>query len=688
MKLELQHSRNDKALLGIYLALGNAYQSVQPDSTLHFAQKAFAIALNLTDDNSTAEAYKLTGVYFNHTAQYDSATYYSDKALVLFRKTKNETGIANALNNLGVIQNNLGHYKEAINFYNRSLALRQKNGDHKGQADCFNNIGNTNLNQGSLWESYNNFLNGLVLRQQINDLPGIANSMSNLGNVSYMLGDYKNAISYNQHGLQINRQLNDKIGIINALINIGANYFALKQYTEATTHFTEALHHAQNIKNHLSTSICMNNLAQVALQQKNYLSAIEQYNQGLNLSRNIHYTEGIATAQLGIGNVLFHMGRAKESLPHLLDAHNLATAMNARPLMSEIAKNLSDAYASIGQYEQAYRFQLLNNVYRDSLLDNNNPKKLSELQANHELSKKQNEISLLEKDKLLHEKRAKTQLFISISLTLIIGLTSLMILLLFRSRRKTKLQSMLITRQKNAQEVQAAKLTELNQLKDKTFSILSHDLRSPIASLNNTMMLLDEQLLTPQEFVFVKTELTRQLDALNLVLDNLLHWSRLQIQGQSTTHTARLPIRHITEQNINLLRAQANNKAITIENTINEQVAANGDKDQIGIVVRNLISNAIKFTPPNGLIHISALTENNHIAISVKDNGVGMTEVQISKLFVYQSHFSERGTSGEKGTGLGLLLCKDFIEQNGGQISIISAPGEGSTVRFTLPTEV
>jgi signal transduction histidine kinase/Tfp pilus assembly protein PilF len=683
----LTHTSPSPEQLSVYLELSQAYQVVDPDSTRHYAAMALPLAQVLHNEDAFAESLKLTGLYYNSIASYDSANWYLEKSLAIYRKNNNESGIASVVNNLGVVKFNTGQYHEAINLYQRSLALREKNGELKGVAMCYNNIGNANMSQGDLRMALNNYLNGLRVRELLHDESGIATSLSNLGNVSYMLGDLDNAFAYYQRGMELSRKLGDKAGVINTLINIGAGFYGQQKYAEARLNFNEALRMARSINDQLSMTICLSNLAQSALEERKYPEAMRLYSESLEIAHTIGDTEGIAAARLGIGNTYLRTARSEESLPYLLKAYELAESMNAKPLRAEAATSLSVAYANEGRFDHAYHYQQVANTYRDSLLMRNDPRRLSELQADYELSQKQNEISLLEKDKQLHEKRARIQLFISISLTLIIGLSILMIVMLFRSRRKTRLQSLMITRQKNALETQASKLAELNTLKDKTFSILSHDLRSPIAALNNTMMLLDEQLLTPEEFGYIKTELTRQLDALNLVLDNLLHWSRLQIQGQSIAQPVLLPIRHITEQNINLLRAQANNKAITIENTILDGMAAHGDKDQIGIVVRNLISNAIKFTPPNGRIHISAETTNQFMEVSVKDSGIGMSDAQLRKLFIYQSHFSERGTSGEKGTGLGLLLCKDFVEQNGGHIFIVSAPGEGSTVRFTLPLQ-
>ncbi|MEJ5285687.1 MAG: hypothetical protein CH6_3279 [Candidatus Kapaibacterium sp.] len=230
------------------------------------------------------------------------------------------------------------------------------------------------------------------------------------------------------------------------------------------------------------------------------------------------------------------------------------------------------------------------------------------------------------------------------------------------------------------------KLRELNATKDKFFSIIAHDLKNPIGAFKNVLELLyqnfndfsKEEIL---EFIEPLRESSAQLFAL---LENLLFWARSQT-GRIQIEPIEFDLCDLIRQNISLLKLQAENKQITIESDLPERILVNADINTITTVLRNLISNAIKFTRSGGKIVVSAKVVDGYAEVCVEDNGIGMSKETMEKLFRIDVHHTSLGTANEKGTGLGLIVCKEFVEANKGKIWVESEEGKGSKFYFTVP---
>lgn len=252
-----------------------------------------------------------------------------------------------------------------------------------------------------------------------------------------------------------------------------------------------------------------------------------------------------------------------------------------------------------------------------------------------------------------------------------------------RAYEELKVKSFEIN-QRNFEVIQQKeKLEELNTLKDKIFMIISHDLRSPLHSLKALIVLLnDSEFITPQEFKMLLKGLKHNVDQTYDLLDNLLLWSKSQMKGFLVRREG-IRIHDLVAESTALLLGAAEKKKININNEIDEHLFATGDEDMIKLVLRNLISNAIKFTGEGGCISIRSKKDGKQVLISVTDTGVGMDALQQAEIFKYSQ--SKNGTNEEKGAGLGLMICKEFVEKNHGRIWIDSEPGRGSTFTFSLP---
>jgi signal transduction histidine kinase len=227
---------------------------------------------------------------------------------------------------------------------------------------------------------------------------------------------------------------------------------------------------------------------------------------------------------------------------------------------------------------------------------------------------------------------------------------------------------------------------ELNATKDKFFSIISHDLKNPFSSLLSISELMVESFdHTDREdhkagFQKINQSVKHLLD----LLENLLTWSRSQ-RGKIKYEPVRFNLSTLVQENINLHRLLAERKGIMLQSNDQGEVYAYGDRDMINSVIRNLVTNAVKFTERDKKVEIQLNPKDKEVEVSIMDEGIGISSEQLEKLFRIDEKFKSTGTAGEKGTGLGLIICREFVEKNGGEIHVRSSPGKGSVFSFTIP---
>ena len=239
-----------------------------------------------------------------------------------------------------------------------------------------------------------------------------------------------------------------------------------------------------------------------------------------------------------------------------------------------------------------------------------------------------------------------------------------------------------ITEQEQQIKQQKEALEALNHLKNRFFSIVSHDLRGPILSLKGMLDLHHNDLMTPEETKYFMNELNQNFGNTATLVDNLLTWSKSQIKGEKLIKR-KIDLSEIINQVIAVSQTKIAEKQITIHQQI-EQKHAYADEEAVAVVIRNLVSNALKFVEVGGTIHISSHKQEQFALISIKDDGVGMTKEQVDKISNH-TFYTTTGTQKEKGNGLGLFLCTEFVKKNGGDFWIESEKDKGSFFYFTLP---
>jgi signal transduction histidine kinase len=540
----------------------------------------------------------------------------------------------------------IGDNYKSREFLEKAITINEPLNNQQVLVFLLNKLGKINASLGRLEEAFENYSHVLKYEEAL-DQPRIkAEALFNLGLLYSLQTKYEQALDYHKRALAIRRNIRDKRGEARSLNDIGELYRSMKNMEKALANHVVALEIRQTLDDKKGIAESFNNIASIYFQQKNYDRAVANLNQAV---------------------VAGNESQAQHQISKSYELLNLC-------------------YKETGDFKKALEFKELSLAMNEFIQNEKNVQQVQETQSRFEIQKKEAQVEKLESIRKEREREIQSQKKFRNFLFALIGLGVIIALLIFylylMKRRST---SILQVANRKVQE-QNLQLQELNATKDKFFSIISHDLKGPLNSLTSFSGLLINHLdsLSKEEIQMLAKDLDKSVKNLFALLENLLEWSRSQT-GNIEFKPETFSISRILEDNKSLLHAQAQHKNINIQYAAEQDVLVQAHKNSVTTVVRNLISNAIKFTPPGGTITLNAISRDNEVVVSIADNGVGMSQEIIAKLFRIDTKYTTKGTAEEKGTGLGLILCKEFIEKNGGRIWVESEPGRGSVFYFTLP---
>jgi signal transduction histidine kinase len=372
----------------------------------------------------------------------------------------------------------------------------------------------------------------------------------------------------------------------------------------------------------------------------------------------------------------------------------LAISINSKDLINENSLFQSMLYSETNDYEKSLFFYEQYDTCRDSIFTIEGGSKIAELQVRHKMERQFNELDLLQKDndiQQLHYIKQQSLLLYLGGFALATGLFILVILHMFRHMKSLNLELQENTRQlENANGillVTEKNLQKLNLTKDKFFAIIAHDLKNPLNALLGFSETLNSNYndLTREQVLTYINIIKKSAKSLYQLLENLLEWSKSQT-GNIHFNPENFKLKEIAEIVVNTLAGNAKRKNIKINLDVDSGITLYTDKNLVSSILRNLVGNAVKFSFQDGEILISAHEKENQVEISVSDTGIGIGAGDKKKLFDLDYNFTTAGTNDEKGTGLGLILCREFAEKCGGIVWVDSEAGKGSTFTFTIPS--
>jgi len=498
-----------------------------------------------------------------------------------------------------------------------------------------------------------------------------------LGSEFYKLEDYDNALKYFKEATTIMLATNTNHYLYCALFNtMGLCYRNMKIYDSAIAYFQLCYDQAVIEKYKPYQGIATGNKGITYFLEKKYNEAIPLLQQDIATSIATNQIQNAAKSMAILATIYNEQHKYPDAEKLLKEALSMCEYKSFWPvytLSEPIYKQLYIVYAAQKDFCKAYLYADSAMIAKDSLAAQNNSLTLAK--AHDQLEYTQNKLEsakLQENINLARVQLSKNRIMIVAAIG---GITILLIVVLFISRLNNKVN------------IQKKELEKLNDVKDRMFSIISHDLRAPVNSVVSFIQLLEQGNIPPEKLQKYAGVLKDTLGHTVGLLENLLNWARTQMQGYNPV-IEQFDLAETATQCVVLLAAEAEKKTVRVVNDIAAGTIISSDFNMVALLIRNLLSNAIKYTPAGGTVILSALKTATNVQIRVKDTGVGIARPLVDDFnnnVSGQPLASTPGTNKEKGTGLGLMLCKGFAGLMHGKITLESKPGSGSCFIVEIP---
>jgi len=603
--------------------------------------------------------------------EIDSVMFYAEKALEYSKKNNYWLGELTVNHNISNLLSSHGELTDAIGFSERAIKIAQQ---HKALKELARSYGLMTViygRKGEFVKSTSYVYKSLRIYEKLNDLRGLATSYIKLSAIAIQTKDYKSTLLHANKADSLNRIIKDTEIEIDISNNKAIGYAEQGRLDEALKMFTRIyeITSKDKSKDISQKALALMNIGLVYKEKKEYDKAISFYRRSFKESLEMNFPEGILKNLQNISQAYYlkkdYAASNREGIIALEKARN----MKVIDLEVDILELLKENYTKQGDYKNALKYTDEYYEAAERLDVKKREREIDKIKDEYQLSKAKEQIKLASE---INETRTQQR---NLSIVLLVIAFLSMVVFAYAYYRIRILNKQIV--------INKDKLAESNYVKDRLFSVIGHDLRS---AYSNTLavltMMKDKQLDEEEEQLLLSKAIVQSTNALD-TLDGLLAWGHAQIKG-SAVNPVNFNSSVAIQKNIDFLSDSINNKQINIENLIPERLFVLADQDHFNFIVRNLISNAIKFTLNGGMITIGyQAIENGFYQFFVKDSGVGMSADRLAEIFTKEVA-SISGTKNEKGTGLGLVLCKEFVLLNEGDIFAESKGGEGTTIYFSL----
>ena len=603
-----------------------------------FLLRAVSIAESVEADSAfLAEAYNDLGYNYNTLEKNHIAFDYLNKAVGMFRRLNRSDDMASAMNNLATVYFETGQFEKAISLYDEVYRIDLSTGNRKSQAASLNNLGRMYVDWGKYETGIEYYKHSVALLDTVSEREVLAVRYNNIGLAYQLMGNHQEAIRWISKALKIDSEENNafKIGIRH--FNLATSYLSLNDLTIA----------------------------------RNYLEQAEEYFSDLDLPSRLTRVYG------RLGELYQKQGDNKKAEVYYLKTEAMAERSNTIPEKAIAGNYLYRYYKLTSQPDKALKYLEMLTSANDSIFKLEAAKQIEELETRYQTEKKVSEIKRLETEnelrlnELLFRKRERNFAIAGLLILsgLMIGLNYLYVT---------------VRKQKSILAEQNTELNRLNQMKNRLFGIISHDLRNASASYQSGSRIIQYHLKNgqPEKLIPLSAEIGKNASNLSSLLENLLEWSAIQMKGlkpDSKTISVREEFILQTESLKEMFTAKSNSVEI-----VSGEETIWCDQGSFRLILRNLLFNAAKFTS-GGLISLKSTTEGNRTIIEISDTGCGIPPEIIGNLFELDMSKTRNGTSGEKGTGLGLQLVLEHVTRNNGTIHVRSQENKGTSFTVKLP---
>lgn len=648
----LDKDYNPRVASILFSALGQIkFQTGKIDESLNLMHKALEYGLLYDDNNLCIENHIAFCSILTSIGQHDLAAEYAKSSLSDFKSSKRDSAIL--LRTLGTSKSYNGDYLSSINYLNIALKLFDQLNDLQGLGTTYTNLGIVYQKQEQHHKAYECFRKSISMLKQANCEEDLIRTYLNLGNFYlFHQNDFKKALE-----------------CFNMLFENESKYPELSRQTKAGT---------------------LHNIAIVFYNQGRTDSCLKWYDKAVKENITNRNYNNLISNYIGLALVYRDIDQIDISLVYLKKAEDIAIVNNIKQNNKDILLRLSQHYEITNNYKKALLYRKEYERISDSIAMYNNQVEIEKLEKNFDLKRIQEKYNqrLIEKEAVRQKENKENKSVINLLKYLLFIMFAIFIIV-FLSRRSVRRQNILLEEKNREIETQKDVVSKSNSTKRQMLSIIGHDLKGPIGTTLQLLKIVKKQL-SNQEYETISTfinELIKTSTGTYSLLENLLSWAQ-GVDGKSDIVINTLNANEQINRSISVMINQAQSKDIDIVSRIPDSIYIKADKNMLDAIVRNIISNAIKFSNANGRIMLSAKEDDDKVFFHITDNGVGMTEEQVKNIFSGTINKSTFGTNNEKGTGLGLELCRLFVESQNGSINILSSKNIGTTIIFSLPKAV
>ena len=622
----------------------------------------------------------------------DSALQYANQAELMLMKDDPDGQLPGVFTLKGEIYNALTMTARSINYYRKAYDEYIKMEAYQETGNCARELGNIYYEMADFSEAYYYYMHSLQAYEAAGDREGIASMQNNLGIVAHEMGKLQEAEKHYTLAFEYYRENGTPTDQCRSLNNIGLILYDRQLFDSSLVYFNQAAgimeqDSLQSETEQYILSAVYNNMALAYSDLGEYQLALHCLLKGLELARGINDPYNIGSVYINLGAVYGDLQVEDSALYYLHRALKIGREMGYRHLEMETYDELAKLHAGTGRYASAYNWQLRYDTLYKELFNENQSEQIARLRAMYEQELKDHEIEQLHSESEVQ--RLLNKVFIGF--IVIIMVLVIIIAVNLRAKKKTNMElkernqqiSSAITRLSESEK----ELQRLNTSKDRIFSVVAHDLRNPVAAVTGFSELLYDNFdefpaETQKEYLLQILQGTRRVQNM---LENLLVWARSQMKVIKYEPGV-IRIKRIVDECVKELKANLEHKKVKCQVKVDRKCEVFADRSMIHIVFHNLIMNAIKFSFPGGKIWITSRNDPGHCTVLVSDEGIGIEPEIQEKLFTSEEVVSTPGTTGESGSGLGLVICKDFLDRNKGRIEVSSEPGNGTSFIVSLPS--
>lgn len=610
--------------------------------------------------------------YYYYSQDYSKSQLIYAEVIPLFEKMKDTLMIAKSLNSIGLTYSFQNDNDNTLKYYLMEVELLSKvsNPDRKIETERV-----------------------MVL--------------TNILSLYAVKGQYDDVIKNSEVAIELANSLQDSVRLGTLLNTLGMAYKNIKKYDLSLNTFLEAQSLFEKLHDDFRKAFVVFNMGAVYNLQNKVDLALNYFKKALEMFELKNYMNGILISKQGIADCYFKLGKYDVSKQILLSMVDSCKVYEFNKILMMTYNQLADIDYRQGNYKNAYDYRQSYNLLNDSIFNMESESQYAELETKYKTAQKETEIVSLKSEKNisnieLRKNRLLKWLGFSFSMVLMVLLFLVFQLLNQKRRANTLLiEKGIQVEQQNKQllvmnqeisdineklKQSQSELTSANNAKNRFFSILAHDLKNPFHNILGGSFLLSSmyEKLSVDERKRYASDLYTSSEQVHRLLENLLEWTRTQTNGIQFC-PQEVIVSQLVVNVISVLKKNADDKNITISSNVDADLSVVADKEMLETIIRNTMNNSIKFTPDGGKITVSSHRDNSGIVICVEDNGVGIAKENLEKLFQLDSNYKTKGTKGERGTGLGLVICKEFVDYHKGNIWVESVLGRGSKFFISLP---